>query len=183
MKIKCYQFLLVLVCTMVLTACSNNTNNVPSLAATPMPNAVNEESNDEALVMEFADCLRNEGMQVTDPTIDSEGNIQMPELVENATATKDEWIAAYEVCGEIIENITFAKKEVDRSAQLEQYLEVAACMNEAGFDVGEPTTETLDTWMIDLKENFDWDDPDTEEIFDTCFGGSSDGESKGEGGK
>ncbi len=108
---------------------------------------------DEALMMEFAECLRNEGMEITDPTVDADGNIQMPELVEGATATKEEWIAAYEVCGEIIENITFKEKEVDRTAQLEQYLEIAACMNEAGFDVGEPTAETLDTWMADLKEH------------------------------
>ena len=36
--------------------------------------------------------------------------------------TKEEWIDAYEVCDLIIENITFEKKEVDRSAQSEYYL-------------------------------------------------------------
>ena len=46
-------------------------------------------------------------------------------------------------------------------------------MNEAGFDVGEPTAETLDTWMDDLKNTFDWDDPDAEEAVETCFGGGS----------
>jgi hypothetical protein len=176
-------FLLALVISLLLSACGSDSNDVPSLAATPIPDAEEKVIDDEALVMEFAQCLRDEGMEITDPTVDTDGNIQMPELVEGATATKDEWIAAYEVCGEIIENITFEEKEVDRSAQLEEYLEIAACMSEAGFDIGEPIAETLDTWMADLKNTFDWDDPDAQDVVDTCFGGGSDGEGKGGGGK
>lgn len=33
-------------------------------------------------------------------------------------------------------------------------------MREADFDIGEPTAETLDTWMTDLKNTFDWNDSD-----------------------
>ena len=71
----------------------------------------------------------------------------------------------------IIENMTFKKEEIDRTAQLEQYLEIAACMNEAGFDIDEPTAENLDIWMGDLKNTFDWDDPDAVEAVEACFGG------------
>jgi hypothetical protein len=170
-----YVILLIFSTSISLSACRPDSKDVPSLAATPIPDAANEELDDEALMMKFAECLRNEGMQITDPKVDTDGNIQMPELVEGATATKEEWIEAYEVCGEIIENITFAEKEVDRSAQLEEYLEIAACMSEAGFDVGEPTAETLESWMENLKTSIDWDDPDAQEVIDTCFGGDSKG--------
>jgi len=184
MKNKYLQLILVIAISLVLASCGSASNDVPSLAATPIPDTAGETLDDEALMMEFAECLRDEGLEVTDPTVDSDGNIQMPELVEGATATKEEWIAAYEVCGEIIENITFEEKEVDRSAQLDQYIELAACMSEAGFDIEEPTAETLDTWMDDLKNTFDWEDPDVEEIIDTCFGGGSgDGGKSGGGGK
>jgi hypothetical protein len=174
MKNRYFLFLLVLVISLILTACGSDSNDVPSLEATSFPDAKDEVIDDEALVMEFAECLRREGMEVTDPTVDADGNVQMPELVEGATATKEEWIAAYDVCGQIIESITLEKKEVDRSTQLEEYLEIAACMNEAGFDVSEPTAEALDTWMTDLKNTIDWDDPDAQDVIDSCFGSGSD---------
>jgi hypothetical protein len=182
MKNKYYQIILILLMSIFLAACGSDSSDVPSLAATPLPAAADEVLDDEALMMEFAECLRDEGMQITDPTVDADGNIQMPELVEGATASKEEWVEAYEVCGEIIENITFKEKEIDRTAQLEQYLEIATCMSEAGFDIGEPTAETLDTWMADLKTTFDWNDPDAQDVIDTCFGdGSGDGGKSGGG--
>jgi hypothetical protein len=183
MKNKYFKLLFVLVISLLLVACGSASNDVPSLDAIPIPAAEDDELDDETLIMEFTECLRNEGMQITDPTVDADGNVQIPELVEGATATKEEFSEAYEVCGEIIGNITFAEKEIDRTAQLEQFIEIAACMNEAGFDVGEPTAETIDTWMGDLKNTFDWDDPDAQEVIDSCFGGGSDGDGKGGGGK
>jgi len=183
MKNKYLQLIMVLVISLILAACGTASNDVPSLVATPIPDAIDEALDDEALMMEFAECLRNEGMQVTDPAVDAAGNIQMPEMVEGATATKEEWIAAYAVCSEIIENITFKKKEFDRTEQLDELIELAACMSEAGFDIEEPTAETLDTWMFDLKTTFDWDDPDAEEVIDSCFGGDSDNSGKSGGGK
>ena len=51
-----------------LTACGSDTNDVPSLSVTPTPDAADQALDDEVLMMEFAECLRDEGMQVTDPT-------------------------------------------------------------------------------------------------------------------
>jgi hypothetical protein len=160
---------------LLLTACGSESNDVPSLAATPTPGAADEVLDVEASMMEFTECLRNEGMEITDPMVDSDGNIQMPQLVEGATASKEEWVAAYEVCGEIIENITFEKEEVDRSEQVDQYVELAACMREEGFDIEDPTAESLDIWLTDFKTVFDWKDPDAEADFETCFSDSSGG--------
>lgn len=171
------ELLIVLLISLLLEACGSATNDVPSLAATPIPDAEEEVTDDEVLMMEFAECLRNEGLEVADPKVDADGNIQFPEIIDEGGISKEEW---WEVCGPIIERISFDEKEIDRSAQLEQYLEIAACMSEAGFDIGEPTAETLDTWMADLKDTFDWDDPDAQSIIEDCFGGGSgDGGSKG----
>jgi ASC-1-like (ASCH) protein len=178
---KNWQIFFLLACMAVislgLTACGSESNDVPSLAATPTPSTADEILDNEALMMEFAECLRNEGLEVIDPVVDSGGNIEKPEAVDGANISKEEWIAAYEVCGEIIENITFEKEEVDRSEQVDQYLALAACMREEGFDIEDPTAETLDTWMADLKNTFDWDDPDAQAVFETCFSGSSTGNS------
>jgi hypothetical protein len=32
--------------------------------------------------------------------------------------------------------------------------------------------------LTDFKNVFDWDDPDAEEAFETCFGSSNDGKGK-----
>ena len=176
---KLTKLIVLSVLALTFAACSSDSNDVPSLAATPIPVVEDEILDVEVRMMEFAECLRNEGMQITDPMVDSDGNIQMPELVEGATASKEEWIEAYEVCGEIIENITFEKKEIDRSEQVDQYIELAACMRDEGFDVEDPTAETLDIWLTDFKNVFDWDDPDAEAAIENCMGGGS----KGNGGK
>ena len=179
MNCKFAKLILLGVLAILLAACGSSSNDVPSLAATPIPAVEDETLDVEARMMDFAECLRNEGMEITDPMVDSDGNIQKPEPVEGATASKEEWIEAYEVCGEIIENITFEKKEIDRSEQVDQYVEMATCMRDQGFDMEDPTAETLDIWMTDFKTLFDWDDPDVEAAFETCFGGGF----KDDGGK
>jgi hypothetical protein len=164
-----------------LAACGSDSNDVPSLAATPTPIEEDEILDVETKMMEFAECLRNEGLEIIDPVVDSDGNVQKPELVEGSNVSKEEWNVAFEVCGEIIENITFGKDEVDRSEQVDQYVELAACMRDEGFDVEDPSAETLDLWMTDFKTMIAWDDPDAEAAFETCFGdssGSNDGKGK-----
>jgi hypothetical protein len=160
---------------LALAACGSDSNDVPSLAATPTPGAADEILDVEAKMMEFTECLRNEGLEIIDPVVDSDGNVQKPELVEGSNVSKEEWIVAFEVCGEIIENITFEKEEDDRSEQVDQYLALASCLRDEGFDVDDPTAETLDIWMTDFKTMFDLDDLDAQAAFETCFGGSSGG--------
>ena len=113
---------LVVVIGLLLVGCGSDSNDVPSLAATPTPIEEDEILDVETKMMEFAECLRNEGLEIIDPVVDADGNVQMPELVEGSNVSKEEWIAAFEVCGEIIENITFGKDEVDRSEQVAQFL-------------------------------------------------------------
>jgi hypothetical protein len=173
-----FLIIVMVVIGLVLTACGSDSNDVPSLAPTPTPGAADETLDMEVKMMEFTECLRNEGLEVIDPVVDSDGNVEKPETIDGANLSKEEWMAAYEVCGEIIENITFEKKEVDRSEQVDQYLALATCMRDEGFDVEDPTAETLDIWMGDFKTTIDWDDPDAEAAFETCMGGSNDGEGK-----
>jgi hypothetical protein len=167
------KLILLLVISLVFTACGSDSNDVPSLAATPTPLVEDEILDVETKMMEFTECLRDEGLEIMDPVIDSDGNIQKPELVEGADVSKEEWIAAFEVCGEIIENITFGKEEEDRSEQVDQYVALAACLRDEGFDVDDPTAETIDIWMTDFKTMIDWDEPDSQAAFDTCMGGNS----------
>ena len=91
MKIKYMLFLLVLGFSLLLTACRSASKDVPSLAATPIPNVAEEECGNETLMMEIAECLRNEGLEVADPMVDADGNIQFPEIIDENGLSKEEF--------------------------------------------------------------------------------------------
>jgi len=155
---------------LALTACGSDSKDVPSLAATPTAIAADEVLSNEAIMMEYSECLRDEGVEVMDPVVNSEGFVEKPEFVEGFEVYKEELGAAMEVCEAILEGFTFEGKNIDRSDQIDEYLELVACLHEEGIDIDEPTASTLDTWLIDFKRTFDWDDPDTMEAYETCSG-------------
>jgi hypothetical protein len=155
---------------LALTACGSDSKDVPSLAATPTAVAADEVLNNEAIMMEYVECLRDEGVEVMDPVVNSDGFVEKPEFVEGFEASKEELGAAMEACVGILDGFTFEGKSEDKSDQLDQYLELVACLREEGFDVDEPTASTFEIWIEDFKRSFDWDDPDTMEAYETCSG-------------
>jgi hypothetical protein len=88
------------------SADSKHPNDVPSLntegTQRAEPTAVVEEEllDDEARMMAFTQCMRDQGIELMDPVVDAEGNVQRPELAEGVEVTGEELEAAYEVCAE-----------------------------------------------------------------------------------
>jgi len=163
---------------LVLTACGSSSNNVPSLAPTPTTETADEVLNNEAMMIAFTVCLREQGMDVADPVVDADGNIGKPEIPEGIN--KKEFSEAWEACNYLLEGFTFEGKREDLSEDLEYYLELAACMREEGININDPTAETLDTWMGDFKTTANFDDPDTMTALETCIDGEfGDGGGKG----
>ena len=68
--------------SMGLTACGSKSEDVPSLKATPTAVVEDVVLDDEAKVMAFVQCMRDQGIEYQDPVVDSEGSVQQPELVE-----------------------------------------------------------------------------------------------------
>jgi hypothetical protein len=153
-----------------VSACGSDSKNVPSLAATPTAVVEDEVLSNEAIMMAFTECLREQGVEVMDPVVDSDGFVNKPEFVEGFEVSKEELDAAMEVCEEFLEGFTFEGKNIDRSEQIDDYLELVACLREEGFEIDEPTESTLDTWLTDFKTTFDWDDPDAMGAYETCSG-------------
>jgi hypothetical protein len=151
-----------------LTACGSKSEDVPSLQATPT--AVVEENvlDDEAKVMAFVQCMRDEGIEFQDPVVDSEGNVQPPELVEGFAVTREELAEPYAACAHHIEGISFGRERRDLSARLDEFVELATCLREKGYDMDDPTAETLEIWLTDFRVEFDWDDPEAMEAYEEC---------------
>jgi hypothetical protein len=178
---KIFLFTMLAAMSISLISCGSESNDVPSLGATPTAGVGSDSIlDDEAKMMAFTECLRGEGLEIMDPMVDPDGNVEKPEIAEGFEASKKEFEAAFEVCEEIIEGITFGKEKEDLSDQVDFYLDLAACLREEGYDIDDPTAETLDTWMTEFKTVIDWDDPEMMETYETCSG-SEGGAGEGKG--
>jgi hypothetical protein len=152
----------------LLLACGSSSDDVPSLAATPTAVVEKGSIDDEAKVMAFVECMRDEGIELNDPVVDADGNVQPPKVVEGVKLTREEWAAPFEVCGHYIEGISFGRERSDMSKWVDRFVALATCLNEKGFDVDEPTAETIDQWGFDFRVVFDWDDPDAMAAYEAC---------------
>jgi hypothetical protein len=163
-------FLLAVTATlsMGLTACGSDSKDVPSPAATPTTVVENVVLNDEAKVMAFVQCMRDQGIEYKDPVVDSDGNVQSPEFVEGFTVTRAELAEPYAACSHYLEGLTFGRQRNDVSQQVDKYVALAACLRDKGHDVDDPTAETLMTRLTDFRVEFDWDDPSAMEAYQEC---------------
>jgi hypothetical protein len=151
---------------LVLAACGSDSDDVPSLrtiedtqSADPTPDAADSVRDNEARMMAFTQCLRDQGIDVLDPVVDADGNVEKPEFAEGVGYNKEALGAAWEACAEHLEGFTFEKERVDVSELVDQYVALATCMREKGYDVDDPTAETLEQWGEDFKYAINWDDP------------------------
>jgi hypothetical protein len=165
----------VLVGVLVLAACGSDSDDVPSLRTTgnlqavePTADAAASVRDNEARMMALTQCLRDQGIEVRDPVVDSEGNVGKPQLVDDSVMDKEQWGPAWETCAVHLEGFTWEKERVDVSEQLDRFLALTACLSDKGYDVDEPTAETLDQWQSEFKEGLNWKDPATEDDFNEC---------------
>jgi hypothetical protein len=114
--------------SLLLVACGTGPKDVPSLGATPTPAVEQAPLDDEAWVMVFGQCMREEGVELQDPVVDADGNVQQSDVIGGATLTREAWAAPYDVCGHYIEGISFGTEREDISTQLDTYVALAGCL-------------------------------------------------------
>jgi hypothetical protein len=156
---------------LLLTACGSSVDDVPSLGATRTAVVEEQTLDDEAKVMAFTQCMRDQGIEYEDPVVDSEGNVQRPQLVEGVTLTRQELREPYAACAHHLEGLSFGRERQDVTELVDQMVELAACLREKGYDVDDPTVETLGQWRKDLRVEFPWDDPAAKEAYEECNSG------------
>ncbi len=181
---KCEHITLIVVAVigvLVLAACDSDSDDVRSLnteetqVVVPATDSVAADAADgvrdnEARMMAFTQCLRDQGFDVLDPVVDSEGNVQKPELAEGVDPKREDLGEAYEACSEHLGGFSFERKRVDVSEQVDQFVALATCLREKGYDVDDPTAETLDQWGAVLKFSIDWEDPTAVTDYEECSG-------------
>jgi hypothetical protein len=132
-------------------------------------------------MMALTECLRDHGIEVLDPVVDADGNVDKPELAEGVEWDKQAG-QAWEACEHHLEGFTgWGKKDEDANEQVEQldqYIALATCLREKNYDLDDPTAGTLDTWMGDFKKALNWDDPAAVADYNECSGDSVKGGGK-----
>lgn len=105
--------------------------------------AVAEPVSDEEAILAFAACLRDEGIDVEDPTVDADGNLRPPRPRDLGQEDLEMVRAAMNSCSEHLENVAFGLDAADRSEREDQLFEYAACMRENGYDMPDPDFSTF----------------------------------------
>jgi hypothetical protein len=81
---------------------------------------------------------------------------------------REELAVPYSACSHHLEGFTFGRDSNAPTDQIDQYIELAEYLRDKGFDMDDPTVETLQTWLLDFRVEFDWDDPKAMAFYEEC---------------
>ena len=125
----------------IFAACTiggEESQGVVTIESTTATTVVDEETTFEEGVLEFAQCMREEGIYFPDPTFDIDGNPQFDNLeIEN----EEEFERAFENCEDILRNALPEQFDLDpevEAALVDASLEFAQCMRDQGIDFPDP---------------------------------------------
>jgi len=111
---------------------------VVTIESTTITTVVDEEITFEEGVLEFAQCMREQGINFPDPTFDIDGNPQFDNLeIEN----EEEFENAFENCEDILRNALPEQFDLDpevEAALVDASLEFSQCMRDQGIDFPDP---------------------------------------------
>jgi len=138
---------------LLLAACGGGatTDEIASLETTGVPVSETTEaaaglSMEDGLIA-FTECLREEGVEIDDPTVGPDGNLQMgPIVIGGETGPGDDMDAVmrgmddvFAKCEPLLGEVMFTGDELPDFNEFEdQLLEYAACMRDNGVDMADP---------------------------------------------
>ncbi len=126
---------------LIFSACTiggEESQGVVTIESTTETTIVDEEITFEEGVLDFAQCMREEGINFPDPTFDIDGNPQFDNLeIEN----EEEFESAFENCEDILRNALPEQFDLDpevEAALVDASLEFSQCMRDQGIDFPDP---------------------------------------------
>ena len=155
---------------MVLAACTiggEESQGVVTIESTTATTVVDEEITFEEGVLEFAQCMREEGVNFPDPTFDIDGNPQFDNLeIEN----EEEFESAFENCEDILRNALPEQFDLDpevEAALVDASLEFSKCMRDQGIDFPDPKPGEFGFFAF-RDANIDFSSEAVQDAFEIC---------------
>ena len=155
---------------MVFAACTiggEESQGVVTIESTTATTVVDEEITFEERVLEFAQCMREEGINFPDPTFDIDGNPQFDNLeIEN----EEEFESAFENCEDILRNALPEQFDLDpevEAALVDASLEFSQCMRDQGIDFPDPKPGEFGFFAF-RDADIDFSSEAVQEAFEIC---------------
>jgi hypothetical protein len=140
--------------------------------------AASNDVSDEQLALDFAECVRGEGVDWPDPITLADGSIDLlggqgPEAITGGDGTVDDATqAAIDTCSPIIEGSSLLPGADDIDAETQDtLLEFAQCLRDNGVDVDDPDLSVIGTGRgpaAMFGPDFDPTDPTTQDAIGAC---------------
>jgi len=154
----------------LLTSCTiggEEIEKVATIETTILEKEVEEEVTFEEGLLNFALCMREQGLDFPDPSFNSEGN---PEFEGFDIEDQDAFEAAFVNCEDILRDAFPDEFDLDpevQAALADSSLEFARCMREQGLDFPDPKPGEFGFFAFRDAE-IDFNDPKFQEAFEIC---------------
>jgi hypothetical protein len=116
--------------------------DVVTTATPAAPDTVlTEQEAAEQAFLEFAQCMRDNGVDMADPTVDADGNVipARPNFEGGEDSFDREAVRdARDICGDSIEGLALGFQERSTTEFADQALAYAQCMRDNGVDMPDP---------------------------------------------
>ncbi len=132
-------------------------------ATTEAPGATSEEDAEEAMLA-FAKCMREQGVDMDDPTPDENGTLRF-DMTRPDEGDRESMRTAMEACGDLMAAARPQVSDEDRAEREEQQLAFAKCMREQGIDMPDPSSGG---GPGSSGTRIDPDDPATQKAMSAC---------------
>ena len=155
---------------LVFSACTiggEDSQGVVTIESTTATTIIDEEITFEEGVLDFAQCMREEGINFPDPTFDIDGNPQFDNLeIEN----EEEFENAFENCEDILRNALPEQFDLDpevEAALVDASLEFSQCMRDEGIDFPDPKPGEFGFFAF-RDADIDFSSEAVQEAFEIC---------------
>ena len=155
---------------LVFSSCTiggEDSQGVVTIESTTATTIVDEEITFEEGVLNFAQCMREEGINFPDPTFDIDGNPQFDNLeIEN----EEEFENAFENCEDILRNALPEQFDLDpevEAALVDASLEFSQCMRDEGIDFPDPKPGEFGFFAF-RDADIDFSSEAVQEAFEIC---------------
>lgn len=166
---------------LLIAACSSATGaDVASLSDTDVAPTADEtpdpgETDDEAALLAFAACMREQGVEdFEDPDVDSTGGVSFGLRGQGGDVDRETMRTAMDACRDHLDGLAIGPGSVDRSEIEDELVEFAACMRDNGYDMPDPDFSGAPGGGGPFAE-LDPDDPAFQDALEACedsFGGT-----------
>lgn len=126
---------------------SSSSSGVASLEESTDTTAVvagaTSDVDSEQALLDFAACMRENGVDIEDPTVDADGNLEFGRIRDQVAEgdieiDRESIRAAFDSCGEFLEGATLGFRPGDDEAFQDTLFEYAQCMRDNGVDMDDP---------------------------------------------